>query len=122
MALTDEEVAVFARHHVEVWNTHRLDDILQLYTEDACLVSPLAAGVTGSPTVSGRDGLRAYFSAALERYPNLEFRIVNALRCIESVTLYYLSVSDLPVAEVMFLDEDKKITKVFAHYTVVTAT
>jgi hypothetical protein len=33
------------------------------------------------------------------------------------VTLYVASVSDRPVAEVLFLDAEHKIRRVFAHYS-----
>lgn len=118
MTITEDEALAFAEHHVEVWNTHVMDDILDLYTEDVRLTSPLAGNVTGSNVVVGREGLRKYFSAALERYPDLQFKIVDVLRCVDTVTIYFRSVNDRLVAEVLFLDEDKRIRQVLAHYSV----
>jgi len=43
--------------------------------------------------------------------------LLSTLRCDRCVTLYFTSVSDQPVAEVMFLDRERKIEKVFAHYS-----
>jgi hypothetical protein len=115
--MTDSEALAFARHHVAVWNSHDLEQILDLYTDDAELTSPLATGHTGGTVVKGRERLRQYFAAALNKYPRLHFELLNTLRCVNSVTLYFTSVSDRPVAEVLFLDANHKISKVFAHYS-----
>jgi ketosteroid isomerase-like protein len=108
----------FARKHVSVWNRHDLDEIVELYTEDVELVSPLAGAVAGGTTVRGRDALRAYFEAALKKYPELEFRLIDVLACVDTVTLYYYGAGERVVAEVLTLTPDHRISQVLAHYTV----
>lgn len=115
--MTNEEALEFARKHVATWNSHDLDAIMKLYSDRVELTSPLAAAVVGDNVVRGKEKLREYFSRGLQKYPNLRFELLNTLRCADSVTLYFTSISDKPVAEVLFLDKDNKIDKVFAHYS-----
>jgi hypothetical protein len=115
--VTPEEAITFGEKHCAVWNRHDLDAILDLYSEDVEVASPLAAALTGGGVLRGRAAMRSYFATALEKYPDLEFKLLNTLLCVDSVALYFTSVSDQPVAEVLLLDDDGKILKVFAHYS-----
>lgn len=117
MPWTEQEAVAFVEHHIEVWNKHDLEEILQLYTEDVELVSPFAGQVVGSDVVRGRDGLREYFGTALAKNPDLRFEIVDVLRCVDSVTIYMRSVGGRMVAEVLFVDDEGLISKVLAHYS-----
>jgi hypothetical protein len=114
--LTSAEALEFARRHVEVWNGHDLEAILNLYSEDAELVSPLAASLAGQPTIRGRAELRDYFGRGLAKYPDLRFEIIDVFRCHSSVTIHYYGAGRNRVAEVMFLRADHKVERVFAHY------
>jgi hypothetical protein len=114
--LTAVEALQFAKRHVEVWNGHNIDAILDLYCEDAELVSPLAASLQGEPTIRGRAALRDYFSRGLAKYPNLCFEIIDVFRCGSSVTIHYYGAGRNRVAEVVFLTAEHKIERVFAHY------
>lgn len=114
--LTDAEALEFAGHHVEIWNRHDLDAIVELYTETAELVSPLAAALSGEPVIRGRAALREYFARGLEKYPELRFEIIETFRCRSSVTILYYGAGRRRVAEVMFLRDDHKIERVYAHY------
>jgi hypothetical protein len=110
----------FAQKHVATWNTHDLDAIMTLYADSAELVSPLAGNLTGEPVVRGRDALRAYFARGLEKYPDLRFELVDTFTCVSSVTLLFYGAGRRLVAEVMHLDQQGKIEKVFAHYRCAT--
>lgn len=116
MPLTPDEARAFAGHHVATWNSHDLDAILDLYTDDVELISPLAAKLTGSPRVAGKPALRAYFEAGLSKYPDLQFRLLENMVGAESITLMFYGAGERLVAEVMFLRDDRKIRKVLAHY------
>jgi len=114
--LTAQEAWDFARHHVEVWNSHDLDAILELYTEDAELCSPLAAIVKTPPILTGRAELRDYFGRGLKTYPDLRFEIIDVFRGPLGVTIHYVGAGRVRVAEVLFLTAERKIERVFAHY------
>jgi ketosteroid isomerase-like protein len=74
-ALDREKAHRIAAATIAAWNSHDLERILGHYADDVVLVSPVAAERLGDPTgtVRGKAALRAYFSKALEAYPNLRF-------------------------------------------------
>lgn len=115
--MTDEQALAFANKHVAIWNAHDLEQIMSLYAEQAELHSPLAEAIMGARVVRGKPKLREYFARALARYPTLRFELLNTLRGVDSVTLYFKSIRPEPVAEVIFLDVQGKIVKVLAHYS-----
>jgi hypothetical protein len=114
---TPEQAVTFAQHHIEVWNTHDLDAILNLYSADVELTSPLAEQVVGSAVVQGRDGLRHYFGTALKANPSLHFELVDVLRGLDTITIYMRSIGGRLVADVLFVNADGLVEKVLAHYS-----
>lgn len=117
--LLQKEADEFAQDWIASWNTHDLERVLAHYHRDVEFTSPTAVKLAGIPsgTLHGRDRLRPYFMAAFQRFPNLEFRLDQVLPGMRSVVLYYLSMNNQQAAELMELDEDRKITRVLAHYT-----
>ena len=69
-----------------------------------------------SGTLRGKALARRYWQAALERVPDLHFRLIECTQSVESIALYYKSVMGKMAIEVLFFDEDGKISKVIAHY------
>jgi len=67
--------ARFAETYYAAWNARDLDAVLALYAEDVEFRSPYIAalGFASDGILFGRDALRDYFKAALERAPNLQF-------------------------------------------------
>jgi ketosteroid isomerase-like protein len=114
--LTDDEATAFARAHVDVWNTHDLDAILDDYTADATLSSPVAKSLTGASTIRGHAALREYFATAFAKYPDLRFDLHHTFRGEHGVTLLFRGAGGRMVAEVLRLDRNRKITRVDAHY------
>jgi hypothetical protein len=115
----DEATArAFADGWYAAWNAHDLEAILEHYADDVELTSPLVAGLTGEPggRLTGKDALRAYFAAGLERYPDLHFDPLELLVGVDSLVLRYVSVGGRPSAEVVFLDAGGKICRYVAHY------
>lgn len=115
-AVNDAEALQFAKKHIETWNTHDLEAIVQLYSESVELISPLATALRGSPLVKGRAALREYFGLGLQKYPDLHFELVNTFLCDSSVTLLFRGAGKRLVAEVLFIGTAKKIDRVYAHY------
>lgn len=114
--MTDEEAVAFARRHVDVWNSLEIDAILDHYTDDAVLSSPVAKSVTGSATIRGKAELRDYFTRALTEFPNLQFRLHHTFRGEHGLTLLFQGAGGRLVAEVLGIDDSGKITRVDAHY------
>jgi ketosteroid isomerase-like protein len=109
----------FARDWYDAWNTHDLERVLEHYAEDVEMSSPLVASLAGNEDgkIVGKDALHAYFAAGLERYPDLHFEPLDLYVGVDSLVLRYVSVNGLPSAEVVFLDEDMKVVRYFAHYS-----
>ena len=117
MAWSEADAVAYVHHHIDTWNSHDLDRIVGLYAEDAELLSPLAASVTGSETVRGHAELRGYFQRALVVYPDLKFEIVDILRGVEGVTIYMRGAGGALVAEVLVINADRRVQRVLAHYS-----
>jgi ketosteroid isomerase-like protein len=117
MAWSEADAIAYVDHHINTWNGHDLDRIVELYAEDVTLTSPLAAAVIGSEVVSGRAALREYFAKGLERYPNLQFRVLDVLRGVDGVTIYMIGAGGRTVAEVLTIDADGHVGRVAAHYS-----
>jgi hypothetical protein len=115
---TAAEADELAQHWIEAWNDHDLERIIAHYSDDVVFSSPFIQRIGASPsgTVRGRDALRAYFTAALGKYPALTFRRRAVFRGIHSVTLLYESVNGLLAAETMMLNPQNQISLVLAQY------
>lgn len=116
--LTAAEADELAQHWIEAWNHHDLERIIAHYADDVVFSSPFIQKIGASPsgTIRGRDALCAYFTAALEKYPALTFRLRAVFRGIDSVTLLYESVNGLLAAETMMLNQRNQLSRVLAHY------
>ena len=117
--LTEKEAQEFANHWVKAWNSHNLDEIMSHYAADVVLVSPVAARILNDPsgTLQGREAVRAYFGRGLEAYPNLKFELVDVLRGLSSVVLYYVNQIGTKTGEFMEIDAGAKVTRVVANYS-----
>jgi ketosteroid isomerase-like protein len=108
----------FAEQWYSAWNAHDLAAILDRYADDVEMVSPLVSVLTGGDdnTIAGKDALRSYFAAGLEKYPVLHFEPIEMFVGVDSVVLQYKSAGGNLAAEVIFLASRDKITRYFAHY------
>ena len=118
--MTDNEARTFAEHWIAAWNSHDLTAILSHYGNEVVLTSPVAARILNDPagTVTGKDALRAYFQKGLEAYPNLSFQLVDALKGLSSVVLYYVNHVNTKTAEFMEFDEAGKVVRVVGNYSI----
>lgn len=69
----------WAQRWVDAWSSHDLEAVLAHYVDDCTFVSPKAAAIAGSSVIRGKDALRAYWSKALVRYPDLRFVLRHAV-------------------------------------------
>lgn len=68
-------------------------------------------------TLQGKQNIKEYWAAALEKLPDLHLELVDVVISIESIALYYKTVMEKMAIEVMFFDSSGKINKAIAHYT-----
>lgn len=108
----------FANEWYAAWNAHDLEAILEHYADDVELTSPFVASLTGSDDgrLVGKDALRAYFAAGLERFPELQFEPLELYVGVRSLVLRYVGPTGAETAEVIFLNADRKVGRYFAHY------
>ncbi|HEY0273311.1 MAG TPA: nuclear transport factor 2 family protein [Chitinophaga sp.] len=108
----------FAAQWVAAWNSHSLPDILTHYGEDVVFYSPFIQQINNDPqgVLQGKAALEAYFSRALQVYPDLHFELYHVLVGVRSVVLFYKSVGNRLSAEMMVFNEAGKVITVRAHY------
>lgn len=107
----------FGQEWVASWNSHDLNEIFSHYTNDFEMISPVIKQLANEPggTLKGKATIRAYWSSALERYPDLHFEFQTAFVGVDSVVVFYKGHRGLS-AEVFFFDDNGKVTKAYAHY------
>jgi len=100
-------------------NSHKLDAILSRYAPQVELTSPAVAQLLGDPSgvVSGKDSLRRYFERGLTAYPNLKFELLEVMRGVSSIVLYYVNQRGTHTAEFMELDVNQQVVRVVANYS-----
>ena len=109
----------FADEWVAAWNSHDLERILSHYAEDVVFESPFVIKVTGDPSgrVTGKPALRAYWSQALGRTPDLTFTIKSVFTGIGGAAIrYHSSRTGAEVVEVFAFREDGLVQRSAAYY------
>jgi ketosteroid isomerase-like protein len=116
--ITHDWAAQFAREWIDSWNAHDLDRILSHYTDDFQMSSPYIVQFTGEPsgTLKGKDHVRAYWRAALDRLPDLWFELIEVFAGADSVAIHYHGARGKIVVEVCFFDENRKVVRAAAFY------
>ncbi len=108
----------FAHAWVTAWNRHDIDEILSHYAEDFEMTSPFISERTEgkTSTLYGKKAVGDYWIAALQRFPELHFELLDVLTSRNSLVIYYKSVMDKMAAEIFVFDECGKVVKSIAHY------
>jgi hypothetical protein len=109
----------FAKSWIEGWNSHDLDRILPHYAEALDFRSPLIRDryPGSSGVIRNRAKLREYFAKGLERTPNLSFKLLEVLRGVSGICLYYENARGGHTAEYMELDAHGRIVRVINCYS-----
>lgn len=115
--ISREFAAHFARHWIDSWNSHDLEQILSHYTEDVEMLSPYIVQIAGeaSGKLTGKAAVGRYWAEALARMPELSFELVECMAGVDSITLYYRGVRGM-AAEVFFFNANGQVLKAYAHY------
>jgi ketosteroid isomerase-like protein len=117
MAMTREFAREFAEEWIASWNSHDLERILEHYTEDFEMSSPLIVQIIGEPasTLKGKAAIRAYWAKALARIPDLHFDLTEVLVGASSLVIQYRGPCG-PSAEAFWFDAQNKVYRAAAHY------
>ncbi len=112
------DLKMFVAEWIDAWNSHDLDRIMSHYTDNVEVTTPMIKVAMGieDGTVHGKVAARQYWSAALQKVPDLHFELVECTQSVDSIAIYYKSVMGKMAIEVMFIDDNGKVSKVIAHY------
>ncbi len=108
-----------AESWAEAFNARDLNAIMDHYTEDVEVTSPVLARLTGDPSgkVHGKASLRDCFERGLALVPDLHFEVLDVLRGVDGMTIYYVNQAGTRVVEIMELDASLKVTRYSTHYS-----
>jgi len=117
--LTEQQALIFAKDWIDSWNSHDLDRILDHYSDDFEITTPMIKTFLkiDTGTLKGKQNIKEYWSAALKVLPDMTLELVDVVISINSIALYYKTVMEKMAIEVIFFDSSGKINKAIAHYT-----
>ncbi|GHM98770.1 hypothetical protein WSM22_02600 [Cytophagales bacterium WSM2-2] len=116
--MSTEFAKSFAEDWVTAWNSHDITTIMEHYADELDFNSPVIQQIrfNDEGRITNKKDLQSYFSKALNIYPEVEFKLHDVCIGTESLVLYYTSINNKKVAEVMFFNVHGRISKVMAHY------
>ena len=121
--LDDSVVARLARHWEEGWNGADLEVIMAPVADEVVFSSPFIPRLTGDPgqaTIEGREALRSYLAASLERASDVRYTLDQALAGPQTVVLVYRchlpDGSTKPGADLMRVDATGQVVEWRCHY------
>ncbi len=86
------------------WNSHNIETILSHYRDDIVFRSKKAIAIVGHGEISGKNELKRYWSAALERQPDLKFTVQDVFTGYEMMVISYLNHRAVLAAECLYFD------------------
>lgn len=112
------DIAALGREWIAAWNSHDLERVLALYTDDAEMTSDKiqALGFEASGTLRGKDRLRAYWGKALAMLPNLRFDLIDTYVSPNSVVVFYRNERGAQICEYLRLDAKGRIRQGSANH------
>lgn len=96
----------FADEWQAAWNSHDLARILAHYRDDIRFSSRKAAALVGTGLVEGRAALEAYWSRALEAWPDLHFEIDRVFGGHGMMVIAYTNHRGVKAAEMLKFDAE----------------
>ena len=111
-------LAALGRDWIAAWNSHDLERVLALYDEDSEMTSDKipALGFDPSGTLRGKDKLRAYWGAALQKRPNLHFELIDTYLRPDSIVVFYQNDRGARICEYLRLNDEGKIRQGSANH------
>jgi hypothetical protein len=119
--LTTDFAQSFSQKWIAAWNSHNLEDVLDFYSEDCIIESPLAAIILPQShgRLAGKEAVRAYWTLGLKQNPDLEFKLLDFLPGIGSLAIYYENVpGGKRAVEILVFNEEGKVGKTFVYKSV----
>ena len=114
------DLAALGREWIAAWNSHDLERILALYTDDSEMTSdriPLL-GLDASGTLRGKHRLRQYWEIAFQRLPNLHFDLIEIYVSPDSLVVFYRNERGQKICEYLRVGAEGKIRQGSANHLV----
>ncbi|MEM9589998.1 MAG: nuclear transport factor 2 family protein [Pseudomonadota bacterium] len=99
----------FARVWEAGWNSHDLDRIMAHYRDDVVFRSLKALATVGEGELHGARALRAYWTKALERQPDLRFEVLDTFKGHAMNVLLYENQIGTRATETLFFDAEGRV-------------
>jgi hypothetical protein len=111
----------FALDWIEAWNSRDLDRILSHYTDDFTMSSPTNEELLHIPDgmLRGKEEVRENWQKSLAMLPSLHFELIDVFAGINVITIYFNNSGRKLVAETLLLNNDRKVTRGFAQWSVI---
>src|SRR4051794_25434764 len=100
-------LVALAREWIAAWNSHDLERVLAMYAEDSEMTSDRipALGFDASGTLRGKERIRAYWSLALQRMPNLH-ELIDIFVSPDSIVVFYQNERGAKICEYLRLNDE----------------
>lgn len=95
----------YAKQWEDDWNSHDLNKILSHYRDDIVFRSQKAIPVVGNGEIRGKNKLREYWAAALQRQPDLKFSVQDVFEGHEMLVISYLNHRNILATETLYFDD-----------------
>jgi len=97
----------FVTELTDAWNSHDVEKIAALYSEDVVFKSPRVATLMGQAngTIQGKAAVREYWREILKRNPQLRFAIGHAFAGVDTFAVEYRVGNQLRGFEFMILND-----------------
>jgi ketosteroid isomerase-like protein len=116
--LSDRWGQEFAKSWLAAWNTRDVDKILDCYSDEFLMVSPVVRQMTGnqSGVLMDKTSLRDLCTKIFEQIPELQYSLVAVSVGINKLTIHYTSSECDMVADVMNFNDTWKIVSSSTYY------
>lgn len=116
--MTEVQLLKLSQLWIEAWNSHELESILDLYSDDAEMTSPVIRKLkmSESGVLKGRDALHEYWSNGLSLLPNLHFIPLDVSVSPNSIVIRYRNERGHTICEYLRVGSDGKIIQGSAHH------
>lgn len=99
----------FAAVWEQDWNSHDLDRIMRHYRDDIVFRSKKAIRLVGRGEIKGKPALREYWATAIDRQPELRFRVQDVFEGHGMLVISYLNHLDVFATETLYFDDDGRV-------------
>ena len=104
----------FAKEWETAWNSHDLERILSHYCDEIIFRSCKALPLVGRGEIKGKTALRNYWNKALNKQPNLKFKVQNVFHGFEMQVIIYKNHNGVIAAETLKFNNQGVVTEASA--------